>query len=349
LADVASTITAWETTYMCSCLRECIELLAVRFRQEPITVSARDASTGEAMRCLAAPRYLYRGESRCFDSTCSSIDRVRAGSDSDIAAEIEEIVEWVKAFTAHELELEEVGAHALLQHYGLPTELIDFTSDLGVAATFANDGLRDGEGCIGILDFSVAIQQFNTIFNLRDLQLAERAVRQAAFGVHPLWPKAGSVYERDLKRPEVCQALGLRWFRFRRNREDLLLFGREKLREVISERNDPIAGWLRHGINCYVIENGKLPNMIAEWFADRVPMVPLIASHPNIQADVASGRLKDLAGHSVEFVSPTTAGPFCEQDEHERSWRLWSGAFPEMLSVDEEFCFRRGIFRFPGT
>jgi hypothetical protein len=107
---------------------------------------------------------------------------VRAGSDSDIADEIEKIVEWVKASTAHELELEEVGAHALLQHYSLPTELVDFTSNLDVAATFANDGRRDGEGCIGVLDLNIAIRQL-TIFNLTVLQLAERAIRQDAFGV----------------------------------------------------------------------------------------------------------------------------------------------------------------------
>lgn len=347
MADALLTDTAWETTYRCSSLRECIEELAARYPQEQITVPGRDVSSVESIQCRA-PRYLYRGESECFASTRSSIDRVRAGCDSDIAAEIEEIVGSVMRFTADHLELEEVGAQALLQHYGLPTELIDFTSDLGVAATFASDGPRDGEGYIGVLDLSVAKQQF-TVFNLTVLHLAERAIRQAAFGVLPLWPTGMGVHEQDLKRPEVCQAVGLNWFRFRRNREDLQLLGRERLREVIDERTDPIAGWPRHVINRYVIEHGELSNTIAEWFADKVPMVPLMASHPNRQADVVRGRLEDLAGHSVEFVSPTRAGPFCERDERERTRRLWSDAFPETLSADEEFLFRKGIFRFPGT
>jgi hypothetical protein len=268
--------------------------LGADFRQEPISVSGREVSTGEATPCQA-PRYLYRGEGRCFDSTRSSIDRLRAGPDSDIAAEIEELAGWVMAFTAHDLELEEVGAHALLQHYGLPTELFDFTSNLGVAATFASEGPRDGEGYIGVLDLTVAIRQA-TIFNLTVLELAERAIRQGAFGVHPQWAMEMTGQERDLKRREVCEGLGLRWFRFRRNREDLHLFGRERLRQVLDERSDPIAGWLRHAINCYVIEYGKLPNVIAEWFAGRVPMVPLVASLPNRQADVVRGRLRDPAG-----------------------------------------------------
>jgi hypothetical protein len=164
-------------------LQACTEALAASFAQEEREIPTRELSSN-IISSGGAPRYLYRGESNAWPSTQSSIERLRTRC--SLAGEIEDIVGQVKTFTAHELGLVDIGANAFLQHYGLPTEFIDFTCDLKTAATFASEGQAGQEGCIGILDVTIARDRV-AIFDLRNLDWAERAIRQCAFGVHPLW------------------------------------------------------------------------------------------------------------------------------------------------------------------
>lgn len=118
-----------------------------------------------------APQFLYRGEAEWFPSTEPTIVRLRRRSDLPVS-EIEDLIRALASRIVRRLapinpdlarryptgshRSRDVLVHALMQHYGLPMELIDFTSDLNVAAMFASGGRSRGRGCIGVLDMDLA-------------------------------------------------------------------------------------------------------------------------------------------------------------------------------------------------
>jgi hypothetical protein len=105
-------------------------------------------------------RYLFRGEAALYASTKATGSRLLLGQEPLTLAEAISIID-VSTTTMSRLQglqMSELFAEACCQHYGLSTTLVDFTSNLRVAARFASSkGGRRGR--IGVLDLAKALTE----------------------------------------------------------------------------------------------------------------------------------------------------------------------------------------------
>ena len=83
------------------------------------------------------PAFIFRGECGKFPRTTPSIARVCGLSREDVLR-LAEISDWVATRLHEEREdLTWPQACAYLQHYEMPSRIVDFTGDLGLAFVFA--------------------------------------------------------------------------------------------------------------------------------------------------------------------------------------------------------------------
>ena len=113
------------------------------------TASVLDATTGKRFSKVEVPAYLFRGEAEVYPTICSSRHRFQACErfSKSEKQKIEFIGDGLDK-VLHEHGLASMGSASLLQHYGFPTEVIDTTSSVEVAVSFAS-GARcsmDGRG-----------------------------------------------------------------------------------------------------------------------------------------------------------------------------------------------------------
>lgn len=209
--------------------------------------------------------------------------------------------------------LNEHQAYGLLQHYGLPTTIIDFTGDLKSAFVFAAAG-RSTVGRLAVLHLPTALDR---VIDFTDHPWAERAQRQAAFGVVPPDGIIG------LKSEAARSRLGLCWYEFPVSESDHDFFcGRGQ--ELLRWTDDPSAGFLRFHITEFVEANGKFSPELTDWLLHRVPIAPycyMAETFEGKEVVVYFRSAKDLPGH-------------CESTERERSRRYWSSAYPTCSSGD---------------
>ena len=111
--------------------------------------------TNEILSISAGGNYIYRGESKCYDKVSSNLYR----SYKDVIATgkftIEQIqnIEIYKARTyTRNQEKQEFEIASELQHYGGKSNLMDFTTDYGVALYFACAKLHSEDGRIVLLE-----------------------------------------------------------------------------------------------------------------------------------------------------------------------------------------------------
>lgn len=202
-----------------SSLGECVEFLE----------ESAPATGGEV------PAYLFRGEPGIYHTTVPSCLRTLRPLPSmdvrDVLIEIEGdfLGEFEEEFGA--------GTEGFLQHYGVPTQYVEFTSSPTVAAAFACRHPADQAGLIGVLETAVARGKAS-ILDLSHHPLAGRAGRQQAWAVSCT---GGST--PDYKDPGCCGRIGLRWYSFGRGEGDAAY-----LRDVdalTETRSDAVAEWMR--------------------------------------------------------------------------------------------------------
>src|SRR4051794_41105747 len=136
-----------------------------------------------------APRYLFRGECGEFETTTPAFRRPgtyclkngRPLSAQDLHTLRALIPHLARRFSDSDYSLDGHSAIGLLQHYGLPTWLIDFTAHLGYAFAFAVAG-SSPIGRIAVLPLR-AFTDTGGVVNLMEHPWAERPRRQAAFGM----------------------------------------------------------------------------------------------------------------------------------------------------------------------
>jgi hypothetical protein len=266
------------------------------------------------------PRYLFRGENGRFDTTVSSIHRsetfaIRDGRRLSVS-DLRTLQGLISCLALHFVNnktysLNERQAYGLLQHYGLPTTIMDFTGDLTNAFAFAASGVSS-VGRVAVLTLPGCLER---VTDLTDHPWAERAQRQAAFGVVP---PDGLV---DLKSEAARSRLGLRWYEFPvalSDRECLLT----KIEELLRWTDDPSAGFLRFHITEFVEAHGKLSPELTDWLLDRIPMAPYCYMAESFEA-------RDVV---VYFRSARDLPAYDGRLEREHSRRYWSSAHPECFS-----------------
>ena len=259
------------------------------------------------------PPFIFRGECGGFETTVASKSRLetfRSLSEGDIRAWDRLFRTLCERFMLEDYGLNEAQAKALLQHYGLPTELIDFTWRGGHAMVFAAGGdAQSGRICV------MPIGQNANPPLLADFSghpWAHRAQMQDALGV--IMPLG---YE-DLKSPKTRAHFGLTWIEFRISGPDCD-FLREKFEGLTSLANDPSAGFLRHHIMECVEANGKLSPALTEWLLDRIPMTPRCY-------EVQRFEPPDVIVHNVP---PAEFGAYDMQLEKDWTRRYLSSAYPD--------------------
>lgn len=209
--------------------------------------------------------------------------------------------------------LNEHQAYGLLQHYRLPTTIIDFTGDLTNAFVFAAAG-RSTVGRLAVLDLPKALER---VIDFTDHPWAERALRQAAFGVVP---PDGII---DLKSDAGRSRLGLRWYEFPVTPADREFFGR-KSQELLRWTDDPSAGFLRFHITVLVEASGKFSPELTDWLLDRVPIAPYCYMAQRFEG-------KEVVAY---FRAAKDLPAYDESRERESSRRYWSSAYPKCASQD---------------
>jgi hypothetical protein len=192
-----------------------------------------------------------------------------------------EVSDWIAAGLHQEREdLSRQDAFALLQHYGMPSWIVDFTSDVGLAFAFAGHGKCD-VGRLAVLSY--VPKQAGPIVELFAHPWAERAQRQAAYGVimdpHDIC---------DLKSVAVRNRLNIGWYEFRILPPEKELC-ESRVQELLRQPDDPSAGFLRYYITRYVEAFQKLSPTLTEWLLEHVVIAPyccIVAAHEGKEAVV---------------------------------------------------------------
>ena len=175
--------------------------------------------------------------------------------------------------------MNEMEALALMQHYGLPTPIVDFTCHLGHALTFAAHK-ETSVARICILPYEAASRMLQ-VQNLTGHPRADRPLRQAAFCV------ITDQCLNDFKSPAVRQCLSLLWVQFPVTARDVAYF-RQKYERLMSVVDDPTAGIIRRLIIEYVeSRKRKFSPTLTDWLVKCVPMVPWCQMLRSVEGDEA--------------------------------------------------------------
>jgi hypothetical protein len=268
----------------------------------------------------AVPPYLFRGECGERPATTHSLDRlVRAQklSQTDLAR-VSNLVDWIAHRLLDEREgLDEAMAYGFIQHYGLPTRIIDFTGHLGLAFAFA----AHGQSAVGRVAVMPYIPPTNPplVVKLYDHPWADRAQKQAAYG---LCMPYGSV---DLKAPDAKSCFSIRWYEFEILPSERAFF-EQTYGDLLREEDDPSAGFVRYYINGYVERFGKLSPELTDWLLEeqednrrRIPIAPYCHLVDAV----------DETGAVVYFRSANSLERFDRIIEAEKSRRYWSSDYAD--------------------
>lgn len=263
------------------------------------------------------PRYLFRGECGNFRMTMDSFRRLQEDalsgrsslSPADVTRLGKLIFDLMDRLSRNFDGLDRIAAMAQLQHYGLPTRIVDLTAHLDYAFAFA----ATGTSSIG----RVAVIPRAPIRTIRVIELfahpwAERAQRQAAYGVVMTDELV------DLKSQAARSRLSIKWFEFPILPSDRDFF-REIHQKLIRAQDDPSAGFLRFHITEHVEVDGKFSPALTEWLLGHVEIAPFCykIDHLEEKETVVYPRAADYL--------PT----FDEHAEKEYTRRYWSSDYED--------------------
>jgi hypothetical protein len=213
-------------------------------------------------------------------------------------------------FKVDDYQLDEHHATGLLQHYGVPTYVIDFTTHLGHAVTFAVMGGSD-VGRLAVMP-SRSFELAETVIDLRNHRWAERPRRQQALGV--IMP----TQMPDLKSAAARARLNVSWFEFPVTEADRRELGANYAR-LTAVDDDPSSGFLRFHLTEYAERHGKMPPTIADWLLERIPIAPRRFVVREFENDRAV----------VRFRARNSLPSFDERSEEQHSRQYWSSAYTE--------------------
>jgi hypothetical protein len=148
-----------------------------------------------------------------------------------------------------------------LQHYGLPTDLLDFSSSLKVSAYFAWKDKPEHIGMLAVLDYDKARNHVD-VFRLADFHLPDgseliRPQHQEAYAVrhHP-------GHFTNLKDKDCCRAIRLKWYTFKKQTHNPSYFkGMESILDAI---NDPCANLMKQWLHSFKQVTWQNPDVMKE-------------------------------------------------------------------------------------
>ncbi len=227
--------------------------------------------------------------------------------------DLTEFVEQSLQKLAGQRWMSQAFAEGACQHYGLPTDFIDFTADLDVAGFFADYPNTGGhEGGIAVLDLKRAAQDSGSGLLLIDLTRhpwARRPSRQSAYGV------SDDLVTSDFKDPDVCKKLGIEWYGFRKNKVAESPENVARAAHLLAATDDVMAGVILLAVDEYVEQEGPLTSSVAAWLATRLSHVRL-------------AQRRDATGDPGDPVLVTWSQTGLIHDpeiEKDRSISLWTG------------------------
>jgi hypothetical protein len=219
------------------------------------------------------PAFLFRGERVDYPTTLSSIDRHYHNCDPDVHDELDDVTAFAMVSPLKSKRLPPKLAGAFAQHYGLPTQVFDFTASPNVAISFASNRKyhddRSRIGRIGVLDVSKA-ERVCAVYDLRQFPEALRARRQHAFGMIYGAFRADDFV--NLKNHEIATQIGLQWTTFAHLPDDesyLYLVGAEE--DLVSTVGDEFADVAQEMVDRFVSERGPLSKKAAAILSREVP------------------------------------------------------------------------------
>jgi hypothetical protein len=194
---------------------------------------------------------LYRGESCCYPTT--EPGHLRIMKDSNLTFEEHTFLRDASMMFMEE-NFEDADpslrgqGEMFLQHYGLPTDLLDFSSSLKVSAYFAWKDNPEHIGMLAILDYDKARKHVD-IFRLADFRLPDgseliRPQRQEAYAIrhHP-------GHFTNLKDEECGEAIGLNWYTFKKETRNPSYF--ETMENILDANDDPCANLMRQWLHSF--------------------------------------------------------------------------------------------------
>jgi hypothetical protein len=267
----------------------------------------------------ALPRYLFRGEASNYPNTLTSLRRMEdssalSASDKRIIRDLTHFVEQGLGRLSGERWMSQPFAEGVCQHYGLPTDIIDFTTRLDVAGFFAAGAVAGrAEGAICVLDLERVVWASGApgllLTDLTRHPWAPRPRGQSAYGV------SDDAITSDFKDPPVCSKLGLEWYRFTNNGVDDSFQKVADAENLLDAAHDVMAGIVLMAVDEYVEREGPLTSTTAEWLATRLSHVRIV------QRRGATGEPDDPV-----VVTWSQAGLAHDaENEKDRSIALWTG------------------------
>lgn len=224
------------------------------------------------------PRYLFRGERDGYPDTLTSMDRHYhvAEIDEEVYDELDDLTAFVmlESFSDKGLKAREAGAYA--QHYGLPTQIFDFTASAKIAIAFsANRSFHSDKaiaGNIAILDVARALEAGCIVEDLRNQKFAKRAKIQDAFGVIYTGFIVGDFC--SLKDQVIMNKIGLVWVPFSHlENDEEFLRSIEADSDILSVENDPFASLAQEFVDEYVKRNGPFSEKAAQILSGEIPNI----------------------------------------------------------------------------
>ena len=158
---------------------------------------------GKIARISTAGNYIYRGEPKCYDKVSSTLYR-KLEAAKMLHLNVEDVqkeeLEAAKRYTKKTKEFEILTE---IQHFGGKTNLIDFTTDYGIALFFASESFPFEDGRIILQNKTAAIKDW--IKEPQDSDMSSRVRMQRSIFVQPpdgfIEPDLEIVIPQSLKQP----------------------------------------------------------------------------------------------------------------------------------------------------
>lgn len=285
---------------------ECIEVLTQRYPTDTFHHLGIDPDSRETVS-VDIPRFLFRGERTYFRESESSIARMKRTTEPRLGGAIEAITLCAARELGNLLKLGDMAAAGFCQHYGLPTELLDFTSNLTIACGFAAETRPDDpvnrRAQIAVLDLLPVISRCIIADLTTLLADAHRPVKQCAYGFHHRT-------HTDLKTPTCVSDLGIRWYEIATSSDDARRH--ELPSDLLDPHQDKVAGLLQLILDDLSQHGESWPDPLAQFFAQGLSLGLVVIDK--------AGRLQalDRIGFQID-----------EKTERARNRRIWSRDFPD--------------------